>query len=124
MKWFVVVAGLCCLGLCRAQSDRDTLVPGDFVFIPNHFYYDYGQDFLLWAHDTPPQIFSAEVYDRWGELVLETTDPHFNFDSFKEKKEQKYFGTYTLRLKFSMPGREEPFEVLKQLTYMGFYCTG
>jgi gliding motility-associated-like protein len=84
---------------CTAMDSVEIVVLD--IFIPSAFSPNGdGQNDVLFVrlNDTPP-VFSVLIYDRWGELVFETSDPAVGWDgTFRGKMEDTGVFTYLLEI--------------------------
>lgn len=109
---------------CGTVSVQHTIVMRDCadscgVYIPNAFTpndTDRRNDSWWWVGECEPEDFLIYIFDRWGELIYSTEDPHAPWDgTYNGVMSQD--GVYVYRLAYRMPYQEDK-EVIGHVTLL------
>jgi gliding motility-associated-like protein len=89
------------------------------VFIPNAFTpndTDHRNDVWWWVGECEPEDFLIYIFNRWGELIYSTEDPHAPWDGMYNGV-MSQDGVYVYRLAYRMPYQEDK-EVIGHVTLL------
>lgn len=116
-----------CFLSSTAQTKPDSTVENEpdstyhFPCLPQVFYLESNKPFFTWAEK--PVTFSFRLYNRWGEIMAESTDPYFIIDNALKKGIKLKEDTYVYKVVYTTADGEKK-EIIGHRIYMGYYCAG
>lgn len=81
----------------------------DSLVIPNAFSpnADGNSDVFAIHFPCPPEKFSINIYNRWGELIYASEDPSFGWNGLSTEGQEVPVGAYVYKLQYTYHGKEE-----------------
>lgn len=98
MRLFFIFLFLTTMNLCFSQTKTDTTKNGFFsysnVMTPNN---DGKQDTWSFDYIVQPDSFKLTIYNRWGNVLFETSKVNFVWDGTDDKKKKIPTGIYMFK---------------------------